>query len=117
MTRMRYKDFYFPHNPQKIQVDHGGRLAEHLCVGGRTVIQPLGRRRREVEAQGDLVGPQAWRYLERLVQLAAQTDPGTLSLPGMDPFSAYCVGVDFLGEGDGQVLGYRIRFREAGEEA
>lgn len=117
MTRMRYKDFYFPHNPKKIQVDHGARLAQHDCVDGRTVIQPLGTSRREVQAQGELVGPQAWRYLERLVQLAAETTPGTLSLPGMAPFSAYCVGVDFLGEGDGQVLGYRICFREAGEEA
>ena len=116
MTRMRYKDFTFPHNPRKIQVDGGQRLAEHRCLDGRTVLEALGRQRRQVDAQGELTGSQAWRQLEQLVFLAGEETPGLLALPGMDPFPAYCTGIDFLGEGDGQVLGYRIRFQEAGEE-
>lgn len=116
MTRMKFRDFYFPHNPRKIQVLSRRLTAEHQSPGGGSQVQSLGSLCRVVTGEGELTGPQAPALYARLEELLAAGEAGTLSVPMVVPFSAYLTSLELVGEGDGQSLHYRFAFTEARRE-
>ena len=113
MTRMKYKDFFFPHNPRRIEVTARQHTAEHRCPGGTTRVERLGNGCRTVNGEGELIGAQAASLFARLYQLSQQGEPGMLTVPGLAPFPAYFTQLDLVEEGDGRSLCYRFSFLEA----
>ena len=112
MTAMRYKDFVFPHNPQRIQVTYRAATASLHCPQLGAVVQHLGPRCRVVTGQGAFFGPEAAAQFAALEQLAAEGDAGYLFIPTLTPFKAYLTKLAFLGEGDGNILHYSFEFVE-----
>ncbi len=110
---MQYKDFIFPHNPRKIEVETGILTSSLLCPFAGTMVQRLGQSPRAVTGEGQFFGPRAlydYRRLEALLQLP---EAGYLAIPGLPAMQAYFVRLALSCEGDGQMIHYRFGFLES----
>jgi hypothetical protein len=112
---VQFRDFFFPHNPATITVSREGNHIAHFCPGHGEVLQRIGGGGRTVTLKGCFFGAsyeQANAQLHELI--AAANGPGTLFLPGCEPFLAELKELTTESAGDGRVIPYVIIFREAG---
>lgn len=109
---MRYKNFTFPHEPEKLEVVVKNRLGIAHCPGYGPVIQELGVQQRTITGEGSFFGPQAARLYHQLEALFFQQTPGRLSVPGHPAITAHFVKLQWLGQGDGQIIRYGFEFVE-----
>lgn len=109
---MRYKNFTFPHDPEKLEVTVKNQLGVAHCPGYGPVIQELGVRQRVISGEGAFFGPQAQDLYRQLESLFFQQTPGPLSIPGHSAVTAHFSSLRWLGQGDGQIIRYSFEFIE-----
>jgi hypothetical protein len=112
---MQYRDFFFPHNPATITVSREGGVAVHFCPGRGRVLQKIGGQARKIVCKGCFFGgsfEEANGFLTQLLAAAAPGEPGTLFLPGCEPFLAYLQEITTEANGDGRILPYVLTFLE-----
>ena len=56
---MRYKNFTFPHEPEKLEIGLRSRLGVGHCPGYGPVIQELGVQQRVITGEGSFFGEKA----------------------------------------------------------
>ena len=109
---MRYKNFTFPHEPEKLEIGLRSRLGVGHCPGYGPVIQELGVQQRVITGEGSFFGEKAGEQYRRLEALFFQQTPGVLILPWHSAVTAHFSRLGWLGQGDGQVLRYSFEFLE-----
>lgn len=112
MTTMRYKNYIFPHNPSRLELELQGQLAGAHCPGYGPVYQDLGVAQRVITGEGAFWGPGAEGDYAALEQVFLQGGAGMLFLPTMAPVRAFFTRLSYLGQGDGAILRYGFRFVE-----
>jgi hypothetical protein len=113
---MQYRDFFFPHNPASIAISREGANVTHFCPGRGEVHQRIGGRARRVVCKGCFFGgsfEEANGRLQEFLAVVSPGEPGTLFLPGCEPFLAYLKEVTTEASSDGRVLPYVMTFVEA----
>ena len=109
---MRYKNFTFPHDPEKLEVTVKNQLGVAHCPGYGPVIQELGVQQRVISGEGAFFGEQAETLYRQLEGIFFQQTPGTLSIPGHPAVTAHFSALRWLGQGDGQIIRYSFEFIE-----
>lgn len=113
---MQFRDYLFPHNPQSITVTQGAGAVVLFCPGKGEIVQNLGGKARVVRCAGSFFGEsfgEAAAQLEAFRRGAERDAPGTLFLPGVEPFQAHLRELVFETSGDGRILPYTMLFVEA----
>lgn len=113
---MQFRDYIFPHNPQSITVTRAAETAVHFCPGKGEVAQRLGASVRAVRCNGSFFGDsfeQAAAQLREFRSKAEREEPGTLFLPGSEPFAAHLRELTYEATGDGRIIPYSMLFVEA----
>ena len=108
---MRFKDFTFPHEPERLEIAVKNRLGLGHCPGYGPAIQELGVQERVISGEGAFFGPKAAEQYRREEVFFQQT-PGVLVLPGHTAVTAHFSRLGWLGEGDGGILRYSFEFVE-----
>lgn len=109
---MRYKNFTFPHDPEKLEVTVKNQLGVAHCPGYGPVIQELGVKQRVISGEGAFFGSEAVSLYRQLESVFFQQTPGTLSIPGHSAITAHFSSLRWLGQGDGQIIRYSFEFIE-----
>ncbi len=113
MGNTQFRDYVFRHNPAKITVSDPRAVVSHFCPGGPEVAQDLGTRPRTVVCSGSFFGESLGEAMGQLIEFRQNSfGPGMLYLPGVPPFPARLLELDFDAEGDGRIILYTIKFIE-----
>ena len=109
---MRFRGFTWRVNPTQLNVECQRNVKEALLpfAPGKTV--DLGPKKRRVTGQGWFTGPDAMEQWRELEALFAQGGPGSLQLPGQEPFWAVMDSLKLLGEPGKDLVKYGFGFTE-----
>lgn len=114
---MRFKGYTWQVNPTSLQVACARSVKETPLpfAGGLTV--DLGLKKRRVSGEGYFVGADCMDQWRRLEEVFAQGGPGSLQLPGQEPFFAVMDSLGLLGQEGPELVRYNFSFAEhrAGE--
>ena len=117
LMTMSFKGFTWRVNPTSLNVECARNLKETALPFAGSWAADLGPKKRRVSGEGYFTGADAMKQWRRLEEVFAQGGPGSLLLPGMEPFFAVMDSLKLLGvEGSGLVK-YGFGFTEcrAGE--
>lgn len=109
---MRFKEFTWRVNPTRLDLECGRSVKETALpfAGAETV--DLGPKKRRASGQGYFIGAdclEQWRGLEAVF---AQGGPGSLQLPGLEPFLAVMDSLTLLGREGSEQIKYGFSFTE-----
>lgn len=114
---MRFKGFTWRVNPTQLNLECQRNVKERLLpyVGGSAL--DLGPKKRRVTGTGYFTGSDCMAQWRKLEEVFAQGGPGSLQLPGQEPFYAVMDSLRLLGqEGKGLVkYGFSFTEHSAGE--
>ena len=118
LSAMRYKDYVWPHNPERYQVSFRRRLVTHKVPFGGTVIQDLGSQYRIMEGEGEFVGDGAYDEFKKLLTVFGEGGVGLLVHPVWQTERAYFANLELAEEPRSNYVRYRFTFWEdSGYEA
>lgn len=109
---MKYKNYTFPHEPERLEIRVRNRLGLAHCPGYGPAIQELGVGERVIMGEGAFFGAKAGEQYRRLEEIFFQQTPGLLVLPGHTAVQAHFSRLGWLGEGDGGIIRYSFEFIE-----
>lgn len=111
-SRMKYKDFEWKHNPETIEITLERGLRRHLVpyVGG--LVQDMGGAGRVIKGSGCFFGEECLLTFLELSAVLDEHGPGTLSLPGLEPFSAVVRSYGLSCEPGPELVRYQFEFWE-----
>lgn len=116
LRAMRYKDYVWPHNPERYQVSFRRKLAAHKAPFGGTVMQDLGCEYRVMEGEGEFVGEGAYEEFKRLLAVFQEGGAGLLIHPVWEAERAHFAELELTEEPRSSYVRYRFAFWEDGEE-
>ena len=112
LMTMRFKNFTWPVNPIQLDLECSRSVKETALPFAGAQAVDLGPKKRRVSGQSRFTGPDCMEQWKRLEAVFAQGGPGSLQLPGLEPFLAVMDSLKLLGrEGAGQVR-YHFSFTE-----
>lgn len=112
LMTMRFKGFTWQVNPTALNLECERNVKETLLPFAGGFAADLGAKKRRVTGQGYFVGGNCMEQWRQLEDIFAQGGPGSLQLPGQEPFLAIMDGLKLLGqEGSGRVK-YGFSFTE-----
>lgn len=109
---MKYKNYTFPHEPERLEIAVKNRLGTAHCPGYGPAIQEMGIQERVITGEGVFFGSRAGEEYRQLEEVFFQQTPGVLVLPGHTAVMAHFSQLGWLGEGDGGMIRYRFEFIE-----
>lgn len=112
MQPMSYKNYVWPFNPEKIQVEYTRNLCEISLPFSGSVLQDLGFGKRVVTGRGEFIGSKCMEEFIRLQAAFAEEGSGTLRLPGTEPFQAAFSSLKMAGEAQPDCVAYEFKFLE-----
>lgn len=117
LMTMSFKGLAWQVNPTALNVEYAQNIRETLLPFAGSKLTDLGAKKRRVSGQGYFVGKdcmEQWRRLEDLFKLGG---PGSLQLPGLEPFRAVLSELKLLGGEGEDMVKYSFAFTEvwAGE--
>lgn len=117
LMTMSFKGFTWQVNPTSLNVDCARNLKETPLPFAGTWAADLGPKKRRVSGQGYFIGADSMNQWRKLEEIFAQGGPGSLILPGAEPFPAVMDSLCLLGEEGGGLVKYSFGFTEyrAGE--
>lgn len=109
---MRFKGYTWQVNPTLLQVDCARSVKETALpfAGGLTV--DLGPKKRRACGEGFFAGADCMEQWRQLEEVFAQGGPGSLQLPGQEPFYAVMDSLRLLGQEGPELLRYGFSFTE-----
>lgn len=113
---MRYKNYVWPHNPERYHVSFRRKLAAHKIPFGGTVMQDLGCEYRVMEGEGEFVGKGAYEEFKKLLAVFQEGGAGLLIHPVWEAEHAYFAELELTEEPRSQYVRYRFAFWEDGGE-
>lgn len=114
MTRLRFGEYEFSHNPERLTVRYRQEVAAGSCYGFPAGVQQLGPGLTEVEGEGVFFGRDAMEQFERLREVFRLGEVRLLSGAGLEPMWAVFHRLSLLGRGgDGEdLVRYQVSFLE-----
>lgn len=115
---MRFKDFTWQNNPTALTVTDSRNVREALMPYAGTKTVDLGRQKRKVTGEGYFTGEDCWDTWTALRNTYSQGGPGSLQLPGQEPFLAVMDSLKLAGAAGKNLVKYAFSFTEyrSGEE-
>lgn len=115
---MRFKDFTWEDNPTALTVSDERNLKEVVLPYAGTRTEDLGRQKRRVTGEGYFAGESCWERWNALREVYSRGGPGSLQLPGQEPFLAVMDGLKLIGAAGKDLVKYAFSFTEhqSGEE-
>ncbi|QEY35478.1 LysM peptidoglycan-binding domain-containing protein [Caproiciproducens galactitolivorans] len=111
---MSYKNYIWPFNPQKIQVEYSRNVSNLKLPLFGSVLQDLGCDKRVVTGTGEFIGAGCAEEFSRLASVFTEGGSGTLRLPGVVPFQAAFTSLKMIGEAQPDCVTYSFVFVEDG---
>lgn len=115
ISRMRYKDYVWPYNPEVLKIERAKNISEIKIPYQLNCLQDLGCGGRIVTGSGCFSGAGCMEEFERLVTVFSLDGGGLLYVPGMEPFSALFVSLSLKGKDGPDCVRYEFRFLEGGD--
>ncbi len=114
---LRFRDFTWRVNPTSLRVECGRSLKETALPFAGSWTEDLGPKKRRVTGEGYFTGVDCMDQWQRLERAFQQGGPGSLQLPGLEPFLAVMDSLKLLGEAGDGLVRYGFSFTEhwAGE--
>ncbi len=112
LSTMRYKDYVWPHNPERYRVSFRRKLAAHKVPGGGTVMQDLGSMYRVMEGEGEFVGEGAYEEFKKLLAVFSEGGAGLLVHPVWETERACFAELELTEEPRSNYVRYRFAFWE-----
>lgn len=109
---MRFKDFTWRDNPTALTVTDSRNLKETVLPYRGTRTEDLGPEKRRVTGEGYFAGEDCWERWSALRKVYAQGGPGSLQLPGQEPFLAVMDGLKLIGAAGKDLVKYSFSFTE-----
>ena len=109
---MRFKEFTWKNNPTELAVELGRRVKETALPYAESRTEDLGQAKRRVKGEGYFSGMDCMEQWENLRKVFAQGGPGSLQLPGQEPFLAVMDGLRLLGAPGKDLIRYGFSFTE-----
>ncbi|MGM9619326.1 MAG: SafA/ExsA family spore coat assembly protein [Oscillospiraceae bacterium] len=118
LSAMRYKNYVWPHNPERYRVSFKRQLAAHKVPFGGTVMQDLGTTYRVMEGEGEFVGAEAYQEFRKLLEVFSEGGAGLLVHPVWRAERAHFAELELTEEPRSDYVRYRFAFWEdSGEYA
>ncbi len=112
LSNMRYKDYVWPHNPERYRVSFRRKIAAHKVPGGGTVMQDLGCMHRVMEGEGEFVGEGAYEEFKQLQAVFEEDGAGVLVHPVWKTENARFAELELTEEPRSNYVRYRFAFWE-----
>lgn len=115
---MRFRDFTWPHNPTALTLALERNVKETALPYRGSRLEDLGEAKRRITGEGYFTGEgcgEQWRQLQAVFRRGG---PGSLQLPGQEPFLAVMDSLKLLGAPGEELIHYSFGFTEhrAGED-
>lgn len=116
---MRFRDFTWPHNPTALTLGLERNLRETALPYRGSRVEDLGVAKRKITGEGYFTGEGAKSQWNALQEVFRRGGPGSLQLPGEEPFLAVMDSLKLLGAPGEGLIHYSFGFTEyrAGQEA
>lgn len=112
LSKMRYKTFVWPNNPERCELTWERTLAEHKVPFGTYYLQDLGLTRQVLSGEGVFTGEDAYETFEALCALFLEGGSGTLVHPVWGACSAVFASLTLTEEPRENFVRYAFTFRE-----
>ncbi len=109
---MSFKDFIWEHNPTALTVSEERTVKETTLPFSGARLEDLGAKKRRVTGEGYFTGTDCWERWNALRQVYARGGPGSLRLPGQEPFLAVMDGLKLIGAAGKDLVKYSFSFIE-----
>ncbi len=109
---MRFKDFTWRDNPTSLTVSESRNLRETDLPYAGSRAEDLGEKKRKVSGEGYFAGEDCWEQWNALRSVYSQKGPGSLQLPGQEPFLAVMDGLKLVGAAGKNLVKYGFSFTE-----
>lgn len=114
---MSYKNYIWPFNPKKIQVEYSRNISNLKLPLFGSVLQDMGCDKRVITGTGEFIGDGCLAEFNRLASVFTEGGGGTLRLPGVAPFQAAFTSLKMIGEAQPDCVTYSFVFVEDGAAA
>ncbi len=112
LMAMSFRDFVWEVNPTALEVTQERTVPETVLPFAGSRVTDLGPRKRRVTGEGYFTGPGCREQFGRLEALYRAGGPGSLCLPGQEPFLAVMDGLRLLGAAGKDLIRYGFSFVE-----
>ena len=109
---MRYKDYVWPHNPERYRITYRRRVAVQEVPYGYYTMQNLGQSCRVMTGSGAFVGEGAYEEFKRLATVYYTGGEGILVHPCWQSAHVYFVGLSLEQEPRPDYVAYTFEFWE-----
>ncbi len=111
--KLKYKDFEFLQNPQKISVKKSKSIALKPIPGLGTAAQEICGDAAVIKISGRFYGQEGEAAVKKLYALQSQKHAGALFLPGGDYFNAFFISFEATRNATENYISYSAQFTEA----
>lgn len=115
LTPMRFKEYTWPHNPERYTVEYRRRTAALKMPFGGYVLQDLGEDCRVLRGEGSFAGAGAYEAFQALAEVFGQGGDGVLVHPVWPAARACFTVLEVTEEPVPDFVRYRFEFRETRE--
>jgi len=110
---MSFKDFTWRNNPTSLTVSAARNLRETVLPYAGTKAEDLGQQKRRVAGEGYFTGEDCWEQWNALKNTYSRGGPGSLRLPGQEPFLAVMDSLKLIGVSGKNLVKYSFSFTES----
>ena len=107
---MQYRDFVWPNNPSRFEVEYRRTLHSYKLPFSGYVVQNLGLQNKIIRGSGEFVGPEAYENFRRLAALFEENKGGKLIHPVWPTMLAYFAKLNLLQEPKEDHISYSFEF-------
>ena len=98
---MRFRDFTWPHNPTALTLALERNVKETALPYRGSRLEDLGEAKRRITGEGYFTGEDCGKQWRQLQAVFRRGGPGSLQLPGQEPFLAVMDSLKLLGRPGG----------------
>ena len=112
LDSMQYRDFVWPNNPSRFEVEYRRTLHSYKLPFSGYVVQDLGLQNKIIRGSGEFVGPDAYENFRKLAALFEENKGGKLIHPVWPAMLAYFAKLDLVQEPKEDHISYSFEFWE-----
>lgn len=111
---MRFRDYTWRNNPTALTVSAGRNVRETALPYAGSRMEDLGESKRRIAGEGYFTGEDCWDQWNTLREVFSRGGPGSLQLPGQEPFPAVMDSLKLIGAAGKNLVKYAFTFTEYG---
>lgn len=111
-TKMKFKDFEFDVNPEKIKTEHSSNISQNPLFGSDSAVYNISRNASVISGEGSFWGEGAAEFSRELKRIREEPDAGWLFLPDGSCFNAFFSFLSITEEAKKDCVSYSFTFTE-----